>query len=131
MPIIAGPAPGWRRRMPLIAEMDNRARPAWNAKPDAPEVAYALLAPQLKYVIGRRTPLGPGEESEDLQQALYDLSADPSERENLLERGEARPTLRARLAESVLRARAIAIEPERVLLDGETEQRMRALGYVD
>lgn len=131
MPIIAGPAPDWRRPMPLIAEMDNRARPAWNAKPDAPEVAYALLAPQLKYVIGRRAPLGPGEEGGDLEQALYDLSADPSERENLLERGEARPTLRARLAESVLRARAIAIEPERVLLDGETEQRMRALGYVD
>jgi len=117
------------RAGPLLFEMHNQGRPLWNAPPNAPPVEYGLLQPPAqKYVVARRTELSDALD-EHVSVRFHDLDRDPGERvahaddvdPELLDR-----TLRALVAEARARHRA----PGTVVIDAETEQQLRDLGYV-
>src|SRR5206468_10873784 len=62
---------------------------------------------------------------------LYDVSADPGERTNLVSREPERArALEALLRGETARLAARAVGPSRVALDAEARQRLQALGYV-
>jgi arylsulfatase A-like enzyme len=114
---------------PLVAEMDNRGRPAWNSKPGDPEVAYALvLPPATKYVVGtvpsRKQPGG------TTQEQLFDLRADPGETKNLVVDGETAARPRGLLSEMLARAKSVAVARQTAPIDAATQERLRALGYL-
>jgi arylsulfatase A-like enzyme len=87
-----------------------------------------------KLVFAPRTDGGPGMglglgRSHD-PEYLFDLRSDPRETRNLIGGGDPEePRLRARLVEWIERTSRSA-ESEEVELDAETEEHLRALGYV-
>jgi arylsulfatase A-like enzyme len=114
----------------LLAEMDNRDRPHWNAPLDAPDFAAALLVPPLrKYIVRSRAAIAPGSAG-GLREELYDLATDPGEQRNLVAPRPALDRLRALAVEQVDEARAVAVAPGTAVMDNITEGRLRALGYV-
>ena len=73
-----------------------------------------------------------GAESDDVvEEELYDLSEDPSEKNDLTEAEHPRLALfRSELRRFVTETRGAAPRGERVILDDETKERLRSLGYI-
>jgi arylsulfatase len=130
--LIEGGAEGQDAR-PLLAEMDNRGRPAWNSKPGDPKVAYALFSSSGdKYILGVSRPIDGAElagAAAPGREQLFDLTTDRKERRpgasaERLERA------RAELSAVVGEAQKRAARPSTVPIDAETQERLRVLGYL-
>lgn len=114
LPWIDGTAPVEAEPRTLFAHLRRR-------EPGQPQMELqAVLRGDFKLIAGsRRGPL------------LFDLAHDPGELVNLAaSRPDVVRDLEARRAEFVRRARSLADEAGDVELDPETQERLRALGYV-
>lgn len=126
--LIEGRPEGGRRT--ILAEMDNRGRPAWNSKPGDPERAYALLIPPAsKYIVGTVPPRNPAGTA-TTRELLFDLARDPREQD--LVRAASRDYQKPRrlLQDAVTDAKRVAVAKQVAPIDDATQDRLRALGYI-
>ena len=115
-------------RRAILSEMDNRGRPAWNAKPGDPVVSYALLDSDLrKYVFASDGPYDADAPADAVREQRFDLKRDPGEARPLLEES---PPGEAKLAGVLARALSLRHDSRPVTIDGETRDRLAALGYI-
>ena len=99
-----------------------------------PAMRIAVRQGDLKYIAELRGEKGESLVSEIVREELYDVSIDPGEQHNLLpdaatEAQELRAWMRAYLEE--VRRWQAGRRGEKVVLDDELRERLRALGYVE
>ena len=108
----------------------------WEAKEThGASLKLALISGTLKYIVTLRGDVGDAQfVSEVVNEELYDLSSDPGERTNLLpEAARDLSNLRREARQFIDQARILQADRrgQKVVLDEELEEQLRALGYIN
>ena len=108
----------------------------WEAKEThGASLKLALISGTLKYIVTLRGDVGDEQfVSEVVNEELYDLSSDPGERTNLLpEAARDLSNLRREARQFIDQARILQADRrgQKIVLDEELEEQLRALGYIN